>query len=96
MVSLNDILSRREEILSLAEKHGAHNIRVFGSVIRGENTPESDIDFLVALDDDRSLLDHIALVRELEELLNCKVDVVSEDGLHKLIRSRVLSEGIAL
>lgn len=96
MVSLNDLRSRREEILSLAEKHGAHNVRVFGSVIRGENTPESDIDFLVAIDDDRSLLDHIALVRELEELLNCKVDVVSEDGLHKLIRNRVLSEGIAL
>lgn len=96
MVSLNDIRDKKEIILQLADRYGAHNIRIFGSVVRGENTPESDVDFLVKLDDDRSLLDHIAFARELEDLLDCKVDVVSEDGLHRLIKDRVLSEGVTL
>lgn len=96
MVSLSDLQARRSEILALAQRYGARNVRVFGSVARGEHTDESDIDFLVRLDDDRSLLDHIALVRELEDLLKCKVDVVSEEALHRLIRDRVLSEGVPL
>lgn len=96
MVSFNDIKLKRQEILQAAEHHGAHNVRIFGSVARGDNIPSSDVDFLVKLEDNRSLLDHIALIRELEQLLNCKVDIVSEDALNHRIRERVLAEGIAL
>ena len=92
MVSFNDIRARRDEVLALAAKHGAHNVRVFGSVARGENTPASDIDFLVAMDDDRSLLDHIAMIRELEEMLGCQVDVVIDEALDRSIRDTVMAE----
>ncbi|HET6442179.1 MAG TPA: nucleotidyltransferase family protein [Phycisphaerae bacterium] len=96
MVALGDILSRREEILRVAARHGAHHVRVFGSVVRGEAGKNSDVDFLVRLDLDRSLLDHIALIRELEGLMGCRVDVVTEDDLHHAIRARVLAEGVPL
>ena len=96
MVSFNDIQAKRQQILMAAQHHGAHNVRIFGSVARGDNTSSSDVDFLVKLDDDRSLLDHIALIRELENLLNCKVDVVSEDALHRRIKDQVLAEGRSL
>ena len=96
MVALGDILGRREEILRVAAKHGAHHVRVFGSVVRGEAGKNSDVDFLVRLDLDRSLLDHIALIRELEGLMGCRVDVVTEDDLHHAIRARVLAEGVPL
>jgi hypothetical protein len=96
MVALNDILSRRDEILRIAARHGARDVRIFGSVVRGEAGEGSDVDFLVRLDDDRSLLDHIALIRELEDLIGCRVDVVAEDDLHRAIRARVLAEGVNL
>jgi len=96
MSALNDILGRRKEILRIAARHGAHNVRVFGSVVRGEAAADSDVDFLVRLDDDRSLIDHIALIRELEDLIGCRVDVVAEDALHRVIRARVLAEGVPL
>jgi hypothetical protein len=96
MVALNDILGRRGEILRVAARHGAHNVRIFGSVVRGEAGKDSDVDFLVRLDDDRSLIDHIALIRELEDLIGCRVDVVTEDALHRVIRARVLAEGVPL
>ena len=96
MVALDNILSRRNEILRIASKHGAHHVRVFGSVVRGQAGEDSDMDFLVRLDDDRSLLDHIALIRELEDLMRCRVDVVTEDALHRAIRARVLAEGVPL
>ena len=66
---------------SLAERRGARNIRVFGSVARGEAGPESDLDLLVEMEPGRSLLDHIALIQDLEEVLGCRVDVVTEAGL---------------
>ncbi|MGB2754211.1 MAG: nucleotidyltransferase family protein [Phycisphaerae bacterium] len=96
MSALNDILGRRKEILRIAARHGAHNVRLFGSVVRGEAAADSDVDFLVRLDDDRSLIDHIALIRELEDLIGCRVDVVTEDALHRVIRARVLAEGVPL
>ncbi|MEE8484358.1 MAG: nucleotidyltransferase family protein, partial [Nitrospinota bacterium] len=73
---------KREEILRLAAKHGAHKVRVFGSAVRGESGPESDIDFLVDMEPGRSLLDHVAFTQDLEELLGVEVDVVTENGLH--------------
>ena len=86
----------REAILRLAAQHGASNVRVFGSVARGEADEKSDIDFLISLAPGRSLLDHVALWQDLEDLLHCKVDVVSEKALHWYIREAVLHEAIPL
>ncbi len=96
MVSLNNILNRREAILRIASEHGARNVRIFGSVARGEQTEASDLDLLICLDADRSLLDHVALVQDLEDALNCSVDVVNERTLHHSIRQRVLAEAVSL
>jgi predicted nucleotidyltransferase len=78
--------------LRIAAKHGAHNVRVFGSVARGEAGENSDIDLLVELEEGRSLLDQAGLVLDLEELLGRKVDVVTEQGLYWLLRRRILKE----
>jgi predicted nucleotidyltransferase len=96
MPTMNDIRGRRDEILRLAAEHGARNVRVFGSVVRGESGEDSDVDVLVELDEDRSLLDHVALQQDLEDLLGAKVDVVTERGLHRLLRDRILAEAVAL
>ena len=85
---------KREEILRIAAKHGARNVRVFGSLARGEADAQSDIDLLVEFEPDRSLLDHAALWLELQDLLGCKVDVVSEGGVKARIRERVLREAL--
>jgi uncharacterized protein len=90
------LLNQREEILQIASKYGASNIQIFGSVARQENTSDSDIDFLVELDTQRTLLDQIALTQDLEELLGCQVDVVELSCLHEAIRSQVLQEAIPL
>jgi hypothetical protein len=96
MVALSDILGRRDEILRVAARHGAHHVRVFGSVVRGEAGEDSDVDFLVRLDDNRSLLDHVALMQDLEDFFGCKVDVVTEEALHRLVRDYVLAEAVPL
>lgn len=83
---------KRNIVLALASKHGAKNVRVFGSAVRGESSPESDIDLLVKMEDGRSLLDVSALVLDLQDLLGTKVDVVSEDGLYWLLRRKILKE----
>jgi predicted nucleotidyltransferase len=87
---------KREEVLRIAERHGARNIRVFGSVARGEAGPDSDVDFLVEMEKGRSLLDHAALLLALQELLGCKVDVVTERGLRERYRDRILREAVSL
>ncbi len=87
---------KREAILKIAAKHGARNVRVFGSVARGEADEKSDIDLVVEFEPGRSLLDHAALWLELQELLGCKVDVVSERGLKPRIREKVLREAVPL
>jgi uncharacterized protein len=86
------LLSRREQILTAARKHGAYDVRVFGSTARGEERPDSDIDFLVKLEAGRSLLDLARLLRELEAILGCKVDIVTEAGLRPRIRPGVMAE----
>jgi hypothetical protein len=94
---LNDLLkSKRDEIIKTAAKHGAHNVRVFGSVARGEADAQSDIDLLVEFKQGTTLLGHAALISELEELLGVKVDVVSDRGLRERVRDRVLNEAVAL
>lgn len=87
---------KREQILRAARKHGASNVRIFGSTARGEADDQSDIDLLVTMEPGRSLLDQAALWLEIEELLGCKVDVVSERGLKPRIRERVLREARSL
>ena len=94
---LSDLLAqRRAEILAIAARHGATSVRVFGSVARGEDDENSDIDFLVELEDGRSLLDLGGLVVDLRELLGQPVDVVTVRGLKDRIRSRVLAEAVSL
>ena len=90
------LTEKREDIIRIAKKHGASNVRIFGSVARGENDSRSDVDLLVDLEQGRSLLDHAALYLELEELLQCKVDVATENGLKERIRESVLKEAVAL
>ena len=87
---------KREAILATATKYGAYNIRIFGSVVRGEANSESDVDFLVDMEAERSLFDLGGLLMELQDLLNCPVDVVTEKGLRQRIRDRVLSEAVPL
>jgi len=78
--------------LRVAARHGAHNVRVFGSVARGEAGEDSDIDLLVELEPGRSLRDQAGLIVELLDLLGRKVDVVTEQGLYWLLRRRILKE----
>jgi len=87
---------RREAILQIAFRHGAHDVRVFGSVARREADAASDVDFLVRLEPGRTLLDHAALRIELEELLGCPVDVVTEGGIKPRIQERVMKEAVPL
>lgn len=90
------LMEKRDEILGIAARHGAFNVRVFGSVARGEADEDSDIDLIVAFESGRSLLDHAALWLDLQELLGCKVDVVSDRGIKPRIRDRVLREAVPL
>lgn len=85
---------KRDEILRLAAKYGARNVRAFGSLARGEADEASDLDLLVELDAGRSLLDLGGFQFELEALLGCRVDVVTERGLKRRIRDRVLREAL--
>ena len=88
--------NKREEILRIAAAHGAQNIRLFGSVSRGEAGPKSDVDILVRLEPGRSLLDIIAIKQDLEDLLGCEVDVVTEEAVSPYIREQVLKEAVSL
>ena len=88
--------TKRDEILRIAARRGARNVRVFGSVARGENDPLSDIDFLVDLEPGRSLFDLSGLLIDLEAALHSQVDVVTEHGLRSRIRDRVLREAVPL
>lgn len=85
---------RRAEILALARKHGASDLRVFGSVARGEADERSDLDLLVSFDEGRTLLDQIALSQDLEQLLGVHVDVLTVGGLSPYIHDRVLREAV--
>lgn len=88
--------SKREDILRTAVRYGAYNVRVFGSVARGEADPESDIDLLVDVEPGRTLFDISELLMDLQDLLGHNVDIVTEKGLHSHIRERVLKEALPL
>lgn len=96
MTIYETLQSKREDILKIATKYGAFNVRIFGSVARREADVESDVDFLVDMEPGRSLFDMGGLLMELKEILGCDVDVVTENGLRQRIRERVLSEAIPL
>ncbi len=87
---------KREDILRIAEKHGAFNVRVFGSVARGEAGPESDVDFLVELEPTKSLMDISSMIADLQELLGRSVDLAEPAGLHRLVRERIMREAVSL
>ena len=91
-----ELMSKRDQILKIAAKRGAKRIRLFGSAARGDSGPGSDVDFLVEFEPGRSLLDQGGLLMDLQELLGCKVDVVSEGVLRARYRERVLREVVPL
>ena len=92
----SEVTKYRSQILAIAARYGASNLRIFGSVARGNSTAKSDLDLLIDLEDDRTLLDQIGLKQDLEDLLNCSIDITEVFSLHPLIRDRVLSETIPL
>ncbi|MBU1564288.1 MAG: nucleotidyltransferase family protein [Proteobacteria bacterium] len=92
-MSLKSVLKQRQsEIFQITDKYGAHNIRIFGSVCKELERPDSDVDFLVDLNKGRSLLDLGGLVFDLQQLLGRKVDIVTEKGLHWYKRDAILNE----
>jgi uncharacterized protein len=96
MITKELLQEKRVEILKIAAQYGAYNVRIFGSVARGEATADSDIDFLMDIQAGRSLLNRIALIQDLEDLLGCKVDVAKPEILHESIREQVLKEAVPL
>ena len=86
------VIAKKNDILEIAAKHGARNIRIFGSVVRGEARLDSDVDFLVDMEPGRTLFDMGGLLMDLRDLLGLEVDVVTEQGLKPRIRDRVLKE----
>ena len=96
-MGVNEFLKdKRNAVLAIALKHGAKNVRVFGSLARGEAGAQSDVDMLVKMEKGRSLLDLVALDDELEALLGCKVDVLSENGVSPHLRERIFAEAVTV
>lgn len=96
MTTTDLLIARRDRIIQLAAHHGAHNVRVFGSVARGEAGPKSDVDLLVEMDQGRSLLDLIKLSQELEAYLDRKVDILTDAGLSPYLEQRIHAEAVPL
>ena len=92
----NDLQLKKQSIINIAQTYGASNIRIFGSVARGESNDNSDIDFLVEFSLGRSLFDLINVKLELEDLLGRSVDIVTEKSLHPLIRDSVIESAVEL
>ncbi len=96
MYTLSQLQFYREQILTLAKQRGAHNVRIFGSVARGDASAASDVDFLVEFEPRRSLLDQGGLLADLQDLLGCPVDILSERALRPRFKERVLREAVPL
>ena len=96
MCMLDEIRAKRDEIYAIARAHKAEKLWVFGSCARKEETPESDVDFLVKFAEGSSLLSHVHMINSLSDFFGRKVDVVSTRGIHPYIRNQVLSEAVAI
>ncbi|PIQ11837.1 MAG: DNA polymerase subunit beta [Hydrogenophilales bacterium CG18_big_fil_WC_8_21_14_2_50_58_12] len=96
MNTLSILQSKRNEILALAAKHGASNVRLFGSVVRGEDREDSDVDFLVDMQETRSLFDLIGLQQDFEKAIGRKVDVLTSNGINRYLKDRILGEAAPL
>ncbi len=96
MITRETIRQKRDAILEIARRYGAHDVRIFGSVARGDTTEVSDLDLIVRFEPSRSLLDHAGLIGELEDMLGVKVDVVDEDGMRPRFRKAVMREVMPL
>jgi len=94
VVDLDTIIKNREMILDKAEEHKIRTIKVFGSVVRGEEKLGSDLDFIVEFKDDADLFDLIQFKQALEDFFGVRVDVVTENSIHRLIKEEVLKEAI--
>lgn len=96
MNMLTTLKNKRLEILALAAKHGASNVRLFGSVVRGEDNLESDVDLLVDMQASRSLFDLIELKEDIELCLGKKVDLLTSNGINRHLKNRILGEAMPL
>jgi uncharacterized protein len=96
MTHFEQLRQKRAEILAIADKYGATNLRIFGSVSRGDDRPDSDIDILIDQENAWSLFDHVAMMQDLEDLLERKVDLATADALRPGFKDRILQDAIAL
>ncbi|MCW5199853.1 nucleotidyltransferase family protein [Desulfobulbus sp. F1] len=96
MTELERIQQQKKNILAIARQHGLVRLRLFGSVVRGEETPQSDIDLLVDLEPGRSMFDLGGALIQLQELLRRKVDIVTEGGLHWYLKEKIMQEAVPL
>ncbi len=90
------VREKREAILKIAARRGARNVRLFGSLARGEESADSDVDLLVDMEEGRSLLDLSHLLQDMEELLGCRVHIVEPEALHWAIREQIIEEAVPL
>ena len=96
MMTRQELANRREAIFDIARRHGAHDVRVIGSVARGDAEATSDLDLIVRFDADRTLMDHGELIMDLQDLLQVEVDVISEAGMRERFRKHVMKEAVTL
>lgn len=94
--TLADLRARRDQIIAIARKYGASNVRVFGSVARGDATSNSDVDLLVTFPKNYKLLDHAALLMDIKTLLGMSVDVSVEANLNDAFRDKILKDAVPL
>jgi len=95
-MEIEALKQKRAEIISIAERNGGRKVRIFGSVARGDSRVDSDVDFLIELEPERSLLDIVAIKQDLEDLLQMKVDVVTESAVSPYIRRDIVRQAISL
>jgi len=95
-MKIEELKEKREQILAIAERHGAKKIKLFGSSAKGDSRRESDVDFLIELEPGRTLLDIIAMKQDLEDLLQRKVDVLTEGAMSPYLRDEIVSHAISL
>ena len=96
MITINTLRNKKNKIDKILKQYHAENIRVFGSVARGDSTEKSDIDFLVKFLPNASLLDQVGIIHELTVLLDCPVDVVSERAINRYLLPKILNEAVPL